>query len=181
LRGSAPPLDVRYIKMLYSIIKSFSPSEGEAWSSYCEWRGIQFKSFDSIDGILRPSLIDTPSDEDWNYIVNESYKLHLMTDIEYAKKKHKEIGQGCIIGLKFEDHQIKDEGLLGFDIIDGYCDVSLLTNWGNDIEIVNQNLDANALVSNYEVACEIHGYLKENYSDDNHVEDCEIISVYKVN
>jgi hypothetical protein len=44
--------------MLYSIVESFSPLSGDAWDKYCNWRGLRFERFDSIDGLLRPSLFD---------------------------------------------------------------------------------------------------------------------------
>ncbi len=42
--------------MLFTIVEPFSASDGEKWEIYCEWRGMKFERFDSIDGILRPNL-----------------------------------------------------------------------------------------------------------------------------
>ena len=58
--------------MLYKIIESFSRADGARWTGYCDWRGLQFERFDSIDGIMRPSLFQKPEDDDWAHIVNES-------------------------------------------------------------------------------------------------------------
>jgi len=41
-----------------------------------------------------------------------------------------------IVGVELEVDQYHVPGphFVGYDIIDGYCDVSLLTNWGTDEE-----------------------------------------------
>ena len=74
--------------MLYTIVEPFGPESGESWSAYIRWRGIPFSRFDSIDGILRPNLFTDPRDEDWQYIVNENFMLHLITDQDYAEKNN---------------------------------------------------------------------------------------------
>lgn len=32
--------------MLFTIVEPFSPADGERWTGYCEWRGINFGRFD---------------------------------------------------------------------------------------------------------------------------------------
>lgn len=166
--------------MLYTIIQSFSSTDVMKWVNYTEWRGVNFERFDSIDGILRPSLYEPEEDIDWLHVVNENFKLHLITDLKFARLKHKQIGKGDIVGLAFENHDVEHESFLGFDIIDGYCDVSLLTNWGNDVEVINQSLASNALVKDFCTAKKIFELLKENWGDDPHVESCRIVSIYSV-
>lgn len=166
--------------MLFTIIESFSPKDGDRWISYCKWRGLTFTNFDSIDGILRPTLFNAPTtDEDWNYVVNEDFKLHLITDYDYAVEKHDEIGKGDLVGLKFDEHDESDSCFLGFDLIDRYCDVSLLTNWGNDVEIINRSLSASGLVLNRQSIEEIQEELLRTSGDDAHVEGCQIVSIYR--
>ncbi len=73
--------------MLYMIVESFSP-KSKGWNSYIKWRGINFKSFCSIDGMLRETLYDTPkTNEDWSFVVYESCMIHLITDYQFAIKK----------------------------------------------------------------------------------------------
>jgi hypothetical protein len=164
--------------MLFTIVEPFSPADGERWTSYCEWRGLSFERFDSIDGMLRPNLFDSPEDSDWDHIVNEDFMLHLITDLPHARHKHARIGKGDLIGLRFDDHNTDHEGFLGFDIIDGYCEVSLLTNWGNDVEFINRALAPNALLRNLKTAQEIFDSLRNDYGNDPHVEGCRIVSIY---
>lgn len=165
--------------MLFTIVKPFSPADGEKWTSYCEWRGMQFERFDSIDGILRPSLFENPENADWNHIVNESFRLHLITDLQYAERKQTEIGKGEVVALRFNNHDTSDAGFLGFDIIDGFCDVSLLTNWGNDLEFINHSLATNALVPDIKRAQLIHRRLRDEFGEDAHAKGCRIISIYE--
>lgn len=164
--------------MLYTIVEPFSPVDGARWTSYCEWRGLAFERFDSIDGILRPNLFKTPHDSDWEHIVNEDNMLHFITDLSYATHKHAQIGNGELVGVRFDDHDIADPGFLGFDIIDGYCDISLLTNWGNDMAIINRALAPNALLRDIKTAEEIFAALQTTCADDSHVPDSRIVSVY---
>ena len=83
-----------------------------------------------------------------------------------------------ILGLSFDEHQENAPGFLGYDLIDGYYDVSLLTNWGNDNAIINQRISLRGLVSTYEAIQEIQDYLVTTYGNDSHVEGCSIVSVY---
>ena len=165
--------------MLYTIIEKFGPEDDEKWTNYCQWRNKDFKKFDSIDGMLRQNLFDDPEGEDWDNIVNENFMLHLITNHKYACKKLNQIGTGEIIGIEIDKHNENDALFLGYDIIDGYWDVSLLTNWGNDNEMINRLIGSNGLISNISDATRIHNHLLNDYGDDSHVDDSKIISIYK--
>lgn len=165
--------------MLFTIIESFSPQDGDRWKSYCEWRGLNFEAFESIDGILRTNLFTPGTDEDWQHIVNQNFMLHLFTNFDYALKKHKEIGKGDLVGLRFEGHDESDSRFLGYDLIDKYCDVSLLTNWGNDVEIINRSLTPFALISNRKIIEDVQAELFRTNGNDGHVEWCRIVSIYR--
>ena len=54
----------------------------------------------------------------------------IITDFDYGQKMHAKIGSGSLLGFPYSNHDESDEGFLGYDIIDGNSDVSLLTNWG---------------------------------------------------
>ena len=164
---------------LYTIVESFSSADGDKWSSYCEWRGKNFERFDSIDGMLRPNLFEQPEENDWEHIVNESFMLHLITDLAHAEKKKEEIEKGILLELRLDEHSPEDDRFLGFDIIDGYFDISLLTNFGNDIEYLNEAIESNGLISDFQTTEGIYTKLKNEFGDDAHVKDCRIISIYK--
>jgi hypothetical protein len=84
---------------------------------------------------MRPDLFSPQTDEDWDNCINEDFKLSLINDLAYAQKisinyQNYEI-VGVIINPKCNREVIPaNHELMGYDIIDGYCSVSLLTNWG---------------------------------------------------
>ena len=164
--------------MLFTIVEDFGVTDGEAWTNYLEWRAMDFERFDSLDGMLRKSLFTPESVEDWDHVVCENFMIDYLTDFEYAHRSHARIGTGSLMGFSYSGHDESDGGFLGYDIIDGYCDVSLLTNWGNDVEVVNRALGSNALVPKLAQIERIHEFLTSNHGDDNHVEGCRIVSVY---
>ena len=166
--------------MLFTIIGSISPLDGDPWMAYCAWRAMDFETFESIDGILRPSLLGKLQGEDWNHIVQENFMLRFITDYDYARSKHQEIGAGDLVGVKFSDHDLADDRFLGFDLIDGDCDVSLLTNWGNDIGMINRALSPSALVPSLPVIENIQAELLHRCGNDPHVDGCRIVSIYRI-
>ena len=83
------------------------------------------------------------------------------------------------MALNLRINQERDEAFLGFDIIDSYNSVSLLTNWGNEMETINQALASNALITDWETARKIHEELHEHWGNDGHVEGCRIVSIYR--
>ena len=166
--------------MLFTIIESFSPKDGDAWTKYCAWRGITFERFDSIDGILRPSLFNPQNDADWHHVVAEDFMNRFIKDIDFALATYQVIGQGDLVGVRFNAHDERDDRFLGYDLIDGYCDVSLLTNWGMDKERVNRSLAPNALVPTFDSVRAIQEELTKTTGTDSHVKGCRIVSVYGI-
>lgn len=167
--------------MFYTIVESFSPTNGDKWTNYCAWRGIHFERFHSIDGHLRPNLFTQLADEDWAHIVNADYMLHFITDRDYAIKKQSEIGRGELVGVAFDQHDENAVDFLGFDLIDADLSVSLLTNWGNDVDIINCSISANGLVRSSSAIKNIQCELLRSFGSDPHVEGCKIVSIYQPN
>ena len=169
--------------MYYKVIEDFWPSH-HGWKSYIDWRGLKLDSFDSVDGILCPDLFEPKSEDDWNNCVNENYKLSLITNLSYAKKTFNKYKNASLVGVEIEletDYKPKED-LLGFDIIDGYCDVSLLTNWGIDEEDVFSHLvQRNGLIRDLDSALRTKNTLRERCSEDSHAEECEVWGIYKIN
>lgn len=166
--------------MLYAIVKKFTPEDGDSWLSYCNWRGITFERFDSIDGMLRPPIFTPEAPEDWDHVVCNDYMITYIIDRDYALKKQSELGQGVVVGLSYKDHLEDHPDFLGYDIIDSYCDISLLTNWGNDFAEANIRLASNGLVSGREAVEQIYLKLLQAHPEDPHVDGCRIVSIYQV-
>jgi hypothetical protein len=166
--------------MIFTVVESFSPKNGERWASYCTWRGIVFDRFDSIDRILRPSLFSPKDEADWSHVVNEGFMTDFITDRSFAIEKRRLAGKGDIVGVTFENHDEGDSQFLGYDLIDGCCSVSLFTNWGNDNEMINRSLAANGLVRSFSLASSIRDELVKTEGGDGHVSGCRVIAIYGV-
>ncbi len=172
--------------MNYIIVKKFGPGSND-WTRYAEWAGItNCREYCSIDGINRPSLFSPSSKEDWANCVNEDYKIHLITNLAYALKIKPLYPDGEIVGV-IEDPRLVSEEitaahyLVGYDILDGYNSVSLLTNWGGEkLRIVNLKLNEYALLTGIDEAYEFKSRAREEYPQDPHSLNCEVWAVYKI-
>ena len=167
--------------MYYKIIGKFGPSDVERWQSYLKWRGLDLTCFDSVDGILRPDLFNPRSHEDWANCVNEDFKLHLITNLNYARKILHRYHNTNIVGVETELDEAyeSEEGLLGYDIIDG--SISVLTNWGTNAEnLINPHLMPNGLIGDLAQALRIRNLLRQKFPDDPHVKKSEVWAVYCV-
>lgn len=165
--------------MLYTIVEAFAPSDGEKWSKYKAWRGRHFERFDSIDGMLRPSLFQPTTERDWDNVVTESFMTHLITNREYALARRREIGDGVVLEIRTDSHACATPEFLGFEIIDGHWSVSLLTNWGTEYSFIDDCLGPNGLIPEIGAAQRVHERLLSDYSDDSHAGACILISLYR--
>lgn len=169
--------------MYYKVIERFGPQDGEKWLAYLEWRGLSLASFDSVDAILRPDLFTPESDEDWDNCVNEDYKLSLITDLDYARQILKRHDNAVLVGVEIEldAKYVPEAGLLGFDILDSYCNGSLFTNWRTDQEdIINCEITPAGLIRDLDRALQLRDLLRDRFSDDPHAGNCEVWAVYGV-
>ena len=166
--------------MYYKIIERFSPEDKEKWQSYIQWRGLNLTSFDSVDGILRQDLFMPESKEDWRNCVNEDNKLSFITSLDYAREILDRYDEPLVVGVdvELEEGYVPGDGFLGFDIIDGYCDISLVTNWGTDQEdIISKHMMNNGLIGDLETALLVRDVLRNEFHEDAHAEGCEVWAV----
>ena len=132
--------------------------------------------------MLRPALFNGPeNDNEWDYVLQEHFMLQFIKEHSFAVTKIKEIGKGIIVGVKCEKHDATSDDFLGYELLDSYYDVSLLTNWGNDHSLINESISENGLVKSFETIQRIKNDLVSNYSEDAHAQKPNIISIYKVN
>lgn len=62
----------------------FDPSDGDAWSKYIAWCGLnQLTEVVSLDGMLNPTLLPVIKDEYWPHIVNANFRLNYFVDYDY--------------------------------------------------------------------------------------------------
>ena len=169
--------------MYYKIVKKFGPDDGERWEGYIKWRGLNLIKFDSVDGILRPDLFTPESGEDWRNCVNENFKLNMITDLKYANSVLKRYENSSLVGVEIDIQEgyTPGSGFLGFDIIDEYCDVSLITNWGNEKnDSIDKYLMSNGLISSVDKAFEIRDKLRNDFGEDSHAKACQVWAIYEI-
>lgn len=169
--------------MYYKIVESFGPEAGDKWQSYIAWRKLALTNFESVDRILRPDLFEPETADDWHNCVNEDFKLNLITSLAYARTVLARHENATLVGveIELEAESVPKDGLLGFDIIDGYCDVSLITNWGTDEEDdFSEHVMPNGLIGDLAHALQIRNSLREYFPEDSHAQKCEVWAVYRV-
>jgi hypothetical protein len=172
--------------MKYKIIKKFGPGD-EQWDKYAQWAGLHAcKEYYSIDSINRESLFTPDSEEDWENCINENFMLNIITNLNYDLKIAHKFPSGEIIGVienpKHSNEEIPiNHILMGYDIIDEYTSISLVTNWGGKEEGIKiLKLNTSALIDNLNYAYELKGILHRDFKDDDHAKRCEVWSVYKL-
>jgi hypothetical protein len=172
--------------MIYRISATFGP-QSNTWNDYIEWAGLQdCQAYYSIDGIMRTRLFIPESPEDWQNCVNADFNIYLITNLEYAQKILSRYSEAEILGV-IENPKLSpeiippDHILMGYDILDEYNEISLLTNWGGKMEgIQNLNLNRYALFDDLEYAYELKEMLHRDFPQDDHAKGCEVWSVYKI-
>jgi hypothetical protein len=135
--------------------------------------------FESLDSNIRGSLFKPRTDADWACaLTTESIVTDALTDKEHALYIAENHGNALVIEFDYFENNDDSKPSLGYDILDGNYSYSLLTNFGNDITIVNGCLSRNALIRHQTQVIEVHKWFIENMSDDNHVDGCNIFVVY---
>ena len=169
--------------MYYKIIKSFESNPDMSFEQYKEWIGYShLKEFESVDSMFRKDLFEPHSIEDWENCVNDDFKLNLITNLEYAKKVQSKFQDGEIIGVEIElgeDYKPKP-GLIGYDVLDDMCDVSLIANCKYEEDLFEKyEIASNCLIPTIEKAIEIRNIYRKD-KDDTHASNCEVWAIYKI-
>ena len=172
--------------MPYKVVRQFGPQNGTAWTRYLEWSKLnQITDFCSLDSILNNSVFTPSTAKDWDNCVNEDFKTDLITNLEFALHVQRNALQSRIFGVTIDprsapSHEHFDQ-FLGYDIIDGYCDVSLLTNCGGFPDVFSNDLiNQFGLIGDITIAYEVRDNLRNKYSTDSHAKACEVWAVYRV-
>lgn len=168
--------------MFYKVLEYFGPQR-EGWASFIKGHYIKnFSCFDSVDSILCPSKFTPQSQEDWENCVGEDYMIEYITNLDFALKVHKKYPDSRLVGLE-RGQCPQAQTFKGYDILDGYSDISLITNWGphdKDHALKNFDIQDNGLISNYKIAEDAVQKLTSEHGFDAHVKDCQIWAVHNL-
>lgn len=162
---------------MYFVIVQKIDYTSDQWLNYVSWRNCNFENFESVDCHINKILFNPITKEDWSNVHQEDFKTHLIDNVEYAIKVNKRIPNSRIqaFSLLSESSELQ---LLGYDILDSGNSYSLLTNFGNELAIVNLHISKVGLISDLGVAQKIFDWLCKNMSSDDHVVGAKIVKVY---
>jgi hypothetical protein len=167
--------------MLYKICKSKVDFKSKEWRDYILWRNYNFSTFDSLDSKLRKSFYKPSKDNDYEHtLINNGLLTDITDSLVVAKRLHDENGGlGEILQFDFATNKESPDEIIGYDILDGYLTYSLLTNYGNNLDFVNNCLCKNGLIRTYDQAKVVHQMLISKFPNDGHTEGSTIFRVYK--
>ena len=120
----------------YTARKRFSPSTASDWQSYLDFSGFRhIAELVSADHVLCPNLVDEIIDDDWDHNVQADYRIDWFVDLEYLMQRvsfdprfhnllalREQPADVATVPVGFEQ--------CGFDILDSYDSISVLTNCG---------------------------------------------------
>lgn len=163
---------------LYIANRPFGPQSGEPWREYVRWSGlIQLGEVVGLDGTLCPEVLTERIDDDWKHIVNENFMFDYFTDLAWllARVMAQEGSlQRCNVLCVVRNPQIEPElppdfDLLGYDLVDVFGSVSVLTNCGGYPDVFSPTeLNRVGLVNRLDRARAIQKALPQVYRQDSH-------------
>lgn len=173
---------------LFTAVSRFDPNCGDAWTKYVAWSGLtHLKEVVSLDGILCPAVIKELIDEDWQYNVQEDYKVFLFRDVDYLLSRVADHDRVNFLAImqnptvedirSFTDRRFE---FRGFDLVDVHGDISALDNCGGFDKVFSKtDLSDCGLVVDYARATEIHRRLPLEYPDEPHAK-CDMWAIWQM-
>jgi len=164
---------------LYKICKSIDYN-AKAWQDYCIWRQKSFTEFQSLVSTIQNCIFEPNSNGDWECVVStDQYLTDIVNDLDFAKSYCEREDAQVILSFDFIENTDLECEVIGYDILDGALNYSLLTNFGNDISLVNKHLQTNGLILDRVTAIKVHEWFLSEMPDDPHVHGSKICSVYQ--
>jgi hypothetical protein len=176
------------ITPLFIATERFSPADGEKWRKYFEWAKIpQLTEIVGLDSMLCPRIATELSDEDWNHVVCEDFRLDYFLHLDYLKQRTEGISRKNILGLyrNSETHIVAPPAperfcFVGYDLIEEQTQISALTNCGGFPDVFqNHELNRFGLIEDFERASEVRYQLLERHSEEPHA-DCELYAIWRL-
>lgn len=162
----------------------FGPWNGESWTSYIQWSGFHhIRELISTDEMLCAAVLKELLDTDWQYNIHADCQTYFFNNLDYLKRRinfdparHNILSlidrpiSPTIADLHFE--------FCGYDILDSFDSVSVLTNCGAFPGIFKA-LEVNqyGLLDDLSRSLEIAAQLRKAEPDDPHCGDCRVWSL----
>lgn len=167
----------------YTARKRFNPLNIDSWKwdDYIQFSGfLHIKELITGDYLLCPNLVQEIADDDWEHIVNEDFRTHWFCNYSYLKSRvnfdpiqHNILAiQECPIDYTDPPSCFEN---CGFDILDSFDSISVLTNCRQFLNVFNPNeVNEYGLINNLAQAIHIAENLKKLNFADPHSQDCKI-------
>lgn len=174
---------------LFRANERFDIADGKKWSEYFEWARIPaLVEIVGLDSMLCPSVITEFTDEDWNHIVCEDFRLDYFYHLDYLKQRVQHVSRINILGLyrNPETHIAtppapRSFSFIGYDLIEEATQISALYNCGGFPDAFsNEELNRSGLLRNFTRASQVRRRLLERYPEESHA-NCELYAVWRLN
>lgn len=166
---------------IYTARKRFTPQVGDGWADYIKWIGFaKVKEMVTIDYMLCPNLITVLTDADWSHNVHVGHRTSWFHDLTYTRQRCDwRPGHDQIIAMldspEVEHTAPTGFAPCGFDIVDGFDAISVLSNCGRLPGIVDPlAVNAYGLLTDLATATTIAEVIRETFPDDPHCNDCNV-------
>ena len=174
---------------LFKATERFDPSDGDRWQKYIEWAKIPaLTEIVGLDGMLCPTLLAEIEHDDWNHIVNESFRLDYFYDLDYLLGRVAGLSRRNILGLYRNPEAHIDLApaaggfeFLGYELIEEMTQISALTNCGGfPNSFSNVELNNYWLICEFTRACAVRKSLALANPDEPHAQ-CEMYAIWRLN
>jgi len=179
----------RGTKPLFIATARFDPLDGAAWTKYYEWAKIPaLREVVSLDCSLCERLVTDFTDEDWQHVVQEDFRLSCFHHLDYLLCRVRGKSRRNVLGLyrNPEAHITKAPAtdgfaFIGYDLIEEQTQISALTNCGGFPDVFsNKELNACGLIASFERATEVRQLLAEKHPEEPHAQ-CEMYAIWRMN
>lgn len=166
---------------IYTARERFRPAHNDGWSQYVQWSGFtHITELVTLDHILCPELIDDLIDDDWSHNVHADNRITWFTDSDYLRKRSdRRYGRDQLIAMIENPDTVNKphDGFVavGFDILDEYDSISVLTNCGRFPGIFDPSaVNSWGLIEDIAEAKDIAERIRSDFPDEPHCCDCRV-------
>ncbi len=153
----------------------------ESWENYIQFSGFRhIKELVTADQILCPNLVEEITREDWNHNVQADNRINWFSDYLYLKNRvNFDHTKHNILAIREHPTVYADPPPYfencGFDILDSFDSISVLTNCGQFPDIFNPDeVNDYGLIDDLARAIDIADSLRRIHFDDPHCKDCKV-------
>ena len=172
----------------YTAVKAFGPEHAEEWAKFLEFSGLsQLTRVVTLDGMLCPTVIEELDPADWDHNIQQDYRLHYFTDLDYLLERVGPDFGAQILAVTLEPGRDCREALQdprfrfsGFDLVDHEGGNSALVNCGGfPLAFRNDELSEYGLLTDYGRARTVQAALRQHYPDERHAQ-CDLWALWRM-